>query len=64
VKTSLSTAIAIIAVSLAAWVFFYFTSGPLQASETTVVVGLSAILVISAKWLWTQIRKPKKEKRA
>lgn len=63
-KTSLGTAIEIIAVSLTAWVFFYLTSGPLRASETTVVVGFSALLVIFVKWLWTQIRKPKKEKRA
>lgn len=62
-KSSLATAIAIVIISLAAWVFFYLTTGPLTAPETTVVVGFCAATVISAKWLWTRLRKPAKENR-
>lgn len=62
-NTSLGTAITILALSLAAWVFFYVTSEPLKPSETTVVVGFIALLVVSVKWLWTRRRKPQKENR-
>lgn len=62
-KTTLGTIVAILLFSLAAWVFFYLTSGPLTAGETTVVVGFVAIAVSSFKWLWSRIRKPHKENR-
>lgn len=61
-KTSLSTAVVIVVVSLAAWAFFYVTTGPLTPPETMVVVGLCALVVISAKWLWTKLRNAKKAK--
>lgn len=60
-KNSVGTAFVIIVLSLVAWVFFYLTSGPLQAPETMVVVGFCACVVIAAKALWTRLRKPKKE---
>jgi hypothetical protein len=63
-KTTISTAVLIILCSLAAWVFFYMTTGPLQAPETMVVVGLCALAVISAKWLWIKLRKAKKKAKA
>jgi hypothetical protein len=61
VKTSFGSAVLIVALSLAAWVFFYLTTGPLKAPETMVVVGFCAIVVISAKWLWIKLRKANKE---
>lgn len=61
-KTSLNTAVLIILASLAAWIFFYLTTGPLQAPETMVVVGLCALIVISVKWLWAKVRGSRKAK--
>jgi hypothetical protein len=61
VKTSFGTLVLIIVLSLAAWVFFYLTTGQLKAPETMVVVGFCALVVISAKWLWAKLRKTKKE---
>lgn len=40
-KTSLGTIVVTIAISLLFWVFFYFTTGPLTAPETTVIVGFA-----------------------
>ena len=61
-KTSFGAAFLILVLSLAAWVFFYLTTGQLKAPETMVVVGFCAIVVISAKWLWAKLHKAKKEK--
>lgn len=62
-KSSLGATAVILAMSLAAWVFFYLATGPLTAPETTVVVGICAVIVVFAKWLWTRMRKPVKENR-
>jgi hypothetical protein len=56
-KTSLRTALAISALSLAVWVFFYFLfpGTPLTAAETIVVLGICALLVLSAKRIWVRL---------
>jgi hypothetical protein len=46
----------ILVLSLAAWLYFYVDSVPLNAAETTVVVGLIALIVVLAKWVWTKKR--------
>lgn len=56
-KTSLRTALAISVLSLAVWVFFYFLfpGTPLTAAETIVVLGICAVLVLSAKRIWVRL---------
>jgi Na+/proline symporter len=56
VRTTISTAVVILILSLAAWLYFYVDSVPLNAAETTVVVGLIALIVVLAKWVWTKKR--------
>ena len=56
VRTTLTTAVIILVLSLAAWLYFYVDSVALNAAETTVVVGLIALIVILAKWVWTKNR--------
>jgi hypothetical protein len=62
-KGSLRTTITISTLSLAVWVFFYVTSPsePLTASETTVVVAICAMIVLSANWIWTRLQKSRKK---
>jgi hypothetical protein len=54
----------VIALALAVWVFFYVTTIPLNATETSVVVGVCAVMVVAAKWIWTRARKLKKHQQA
>ena len=63
-KASLGTTVAIIALSLAVWVFFYVVSPgePLTPGETSVVVGVCAVIVLSAKWIWARLHKAKEGK--
>ena len=56
-KGSLATVVAILVLSLASWVGFYFLKAPLQPQETAVVVGICAVLVMIAKWLYGAITK-------
>ncbi len=50
-KISLLLTVSILLLSLSAWAFFYAMGWPLQAGDTTVVVGLVALVVFSAKWI-------------
>ena len=58
-KGSLVVTLAIIGLSLAVWFFFYVTSAPLALGETTVVVGLCAVIVLIGKWIWSRFAKPR-----
>jgi hypothetical protein len=60
-KASAVVITVILALSLAVWCFFDITSAPLQPAETTVVVGLCTLLVLSAKFLWSRLAKPRKK---
>ena len=45
--------LATLVLSLAVWTFFYLnTPDPLTASETLVVVGISAGIVCLSRWIW------------
>jgi hypothetical protein len=52
------TTIAVLVLSLAAWAFFYLAGVPLGAAETTVVVGVVALLVVLISLAMRRIRKP------
>jgi drug/metabolite transporter (DMT)-like permease len=57
--------IAVLVLSLATWAFFFFKGLPLGAGETTVVVGLNALIVALASWAFRRVRKrPKSEDHA
>lgn len=51
----------VLALSLAIWCFFDITSTPLQPAETTVVVGICALLVLAVKLLWSRLATPRKK---
>ena len=52
-----ATAIAILVLSLAAWTYFYLAGLPLGAAETTIVVGVVALLVALVRLGVRRIRK-------
>ena len=56
-KASVVTASMIVILALASWSFFYIKSVPLSPSETTVVVGVWAIVVLFGKWIWMRLRR-------
>lgn len=62
-KTSLRTTLAVSALSLAVWVFFYLMqpTEPLTAAETLVVIAACAVLVFSAKGIWARLAKRRKQ---
>lgn len=62
-KTSLRTTLAISALSLAVWVFFYLMqpTEPLRAAETLVVIAACAVLVFSSKGIWARLAKRRKQ---
>ena len=64
IRTTMSTAVVVLVLSLTAWVCFYFANVPLNAAETTVVVGLITLMVILVKWVWTRMRASVKGRRA
>jgi hypothetical protein len=49
--------------SLATWMFFYVESMPLDSKGTAVVCGGWALLVFSAKWLWSHFHKDRKKRK-
>jgi hypothetical protein len=51
-RSSVSTLIAILVLSVAGWVAFYMMSQPLPAEDTAVLVGASALVVVAARFLW------------
>lgn len=55
-KTPVSVLVVILLLSVLAWAYFYLTTVPLNAGETTIVVGVVAITVICVRWLWTKLR--------
>ena len=63
-KLSFATFFAIVALSLAVWLFFYLMTpeAPLALPETGVVVLTSTAVVLAAKWIWNQLRKRKRER--
>lgn len=53
-KPVIGTVVATMVVSVAIWLVFYFVINPgqpLEGSETTVVVGVSLLLVVAARWI-------------
>ena len=58
-KASVSTASAILGLSLAVWMYFYTANpgAPLTPPETVVVVGACGAAVLFARWAWTRLRK-------
>ena len=63
-KASLRTIVGILVLSLALWAFFYgLTPGqPLTPAETTVVVGISTLVVLATKRIWRARDKAKEGK--
>jgi len=63
-KASVGTTVAIIALSLAVWVFLSVISpgDPPTSADTSVVVGACAVVVLSAKWIWARLHKAKEGK--
>jgi len=61
-KASAATVGAIVVLSLAVWVFFYFLTPatPLTPPETMVVVGACAAAVLSGKWIATRRRRSRR----
>jgi hypothetical protein len=61
-KNSFSTMMAIFALSLAVWMFFYLIPPrePLTPAETSVVLGACVVIVIFSKRLWSRFRKDEK----
>jgi Na+/proline symporter len=53
----LSTALVIVTLALAVWLFFYVESMPLESMGTVVVVGVCAAIVFAGKWLWKRLYK-------
>jgi len=57
VKVPVGALAAILVLSLGVWTFFYLSPGaPLDASETAVVVGISAGIVLLSRFIWGRIR--------
>jgi hypothetical protein len=54
-KVSLVTVFLVAALALAIWFLFYFLSAPLTSPETMVVVGISGVVVLFAKWTLAKI---------
>jgi hypothetical protein len=61
-KDSSSTVMAIFALSLAVWMFFYVIppGEPLTPAETSVVLGACVLIVVVSKRLWARFRKDEK----
>ncbi len=51
----------ILGLSLAVWCFFDITSARLEPAETTVVVGLCTLFVLTGKFLWGRFAKQRKK---
>jgi hypothetical protein len=50
--------LATLVLALAVWTFFYLnTPDPLTASETLVVVGISAGIVYLCRWIWGSLKR-------
>lgn len=62
-KASLRIILAIVVLSFAVWLFFHFIppAEPLTPAEATVVVGVCAVVVLSARGLWTRLHKRRKD---
>ena len=62
-KASAGLLVPIIALSLAAWAFFYvLTPGePLTPAETLVVVGICAGIVLLGRWIWFSFRRSRRD---
>jgi len=46
----------VFALSLAIWLFFYYTTEPpLSGRDTTFVVGVVAAAVSGARWFWSRV---------
>ena len=56
-KKHATTIVMILLLSLSIWVIFYILtpSAPLSMAETLVMVGFSAIIVISLKWFYNTL---------
>jgi hypothetical protein len=63
-KPLLPTTVAIAALTLLVWVFFFIAtpSKPLMPLETTAVVGASTAIVLVAKWIWARLHKGREGK--
>lgn len=53
------TLVAILVLSLGVWTFFYlsYPGEPPNSSETAVLVGLCAGVVLLSRWAWSRLRK-------
>lgn len=57
-KGSAGTLAIILGLSLGVWMFFYLSPGaPLNAAETSVVVGACAGVVLLGRWIWGRFHK-------
>ncbi|BCT68593.1 hypothetical protein NNRS527_02196 [Nitrosospira sp. NRS527] len=45
----------VILLSLLTWQFFFETGDTLTAPETTLVVGIYLIIILTARWLWSRL---------
>jgi protein-S-isoprenylcysteine O-methyltransferase Ste14 len=53
---SITTLVAVLALSLAIWVFFYEKNLKLQPSDTMIVVGFCLAVVLFTRWIWARMR--------
>ena len=62
-KASFRMLLAMVVLSFAGWLFFYVTQPgvPLTSAETAIVVGSSAVIVLSAKGLWARLNEKRKD---
>jgi len=56
-RKSSPTAIAVLGLSLATWVFFYLKSMTLKVPEITVVVGFWLLVALAVNWVRGRLRK-------
>ncbi len=60
-KGSAGTLAIILGLSLGVWTFFYLSPGtPLNAAETSVVVGACAGVVLFGRWIWGRFHRTSK----
>lgn len=56
-KGTIGSVIAVFVISLGIWTAYSFTTYPLEAGSTVVVVGVVALLVWGVQWFATRMKK-------
>jgi hypothetical protein len=61
-KVSWGTGIWILLITLAVWIYLYVKHMQLDQAATVVVALAATVLVVVAQWLWSRIRRSRKDK--